>query len=127
MAGVTLLAARAFASIPYARIVVAALAPLAALLWWAAALLLAGFPSPLAAGSRPGRPAPRTRLRRAALPACGLLCLGFAHGAAPLFSDELRVTFLAVGQGDAALVQFPRGGAMLVDGGAISAVSLRQV
>src|SRR5205823_7031350 len=59
LAGVTLLAAHAFASIPYARIVVAAPAPLTALLWWAAALLLAGFPSPLAAGSRPGRPAPR--------------------------------------------------------------------
>src|SRR5207237_2842800 len=44
-------------------------------------------------------------------------CSGFAHSAAPRLSRELRVTFLAVGQGDAALVQLPGGGAMLVDGG----------
>jgi competence protein ComEC len=117
LAGLTLLAARGFASVPYARIPVAAPAPWTALLWWGAALVLAGFPSPLAAGSRPSRPTPQTRLRRAAVPACGLLCVGFVNAAAPHFARELRVTFLAVGQGDAVLVQLPRGGAMLVDGG----------
>src|SRR5207253_4080127 len=117
LAGLTLLAARGFAALPYARILVAAPAPWTALVWWFAALLLAGFPAPLAAGSRSLRPAPRTRVRRALLPACALLCSGFAHSAAPRFSRDLRVTFLAVGQGDAALVQLPGGGAMLVDGG----------
>lgn len=117
LAGTTLLAARGFAALPYARILVSAPAPWTALAWWFAALLLAGFPAPLAAGSRSLRPAPRTRIRRALLPACALLCSGFAHVAAPRFSRELRVTFLAVGQGDAALVQLPGGRAMLVDGG----------
>ena len=117
LAGLTLLAARGFAALPYARILVAAPAPWTALVWWFAALLLAGFPAPLAAGSRSLRPAPRTRVRRALLPACALLCSGLAHSAAPRFSRDLRVTFLAVGQGDAALVQLPGGGAMLVDGG----------
>src|SRR5919201_1840146 len=76
LAGVTLLAARGFASVPYARVPVAAPAPWIALLWWGAALLLAGFPAPLAAGSRPTRPAPQTRLRRAAIPPCALLFAG---------------------------------------------------
>ncbi|HWE25868.1 MAG TPA: DNA internalization-related competence protein ComEC/Rec2, partial [Myxococcales bacterium] len=117
LAGVTLLAARAFAALPYARIPLAAPAPWTALMWWAGALLLAGFPAPLAAGSRVLRPAARMRVRRALLPACALLCSGFAHAAAPRFSRDLRVTFLAVGQGDAALAQLPGGRTMLIDGG----------
>jgi len=117
LAGLTLLAARGFAALPYARIVVAAPAPWTALLWWAAALLLAGYPAPLGAGSRPRRPAPRARLRRALFPVCALLCTGFVHAASPRLSSSLRVTFLAVGQGDAAVVQLPGGGALLVDGG----------
>ena len=117
LAGLTLLAARAFAALPYARVAAAAPGPWTVLLWWAGALLLAGWPSPLGAGSRPRRPPPATRLRRATLPACALLCAGFAHAAAPLLVRSLRVTFLAVGQGDSALVQFPGGGAMLVDAG----------
>ena len=117
LAGLTLLAARGFAALPYARIVVAAPAPWTTLLWWGAALLLAGWPAPLAAGSRPRRPAPRTRLRRALLPACALLCIGFVHAASAKVSSSLRVTFLAVGQGDAAIVQLPGGHALLVDGG----------
>src|SRR6267143_63747 len=117
LAGLTLLAARGFAALPYARIVVAAPAPWTTLLWWSAALLLAGWPAPLAAGSRPRRPAPRTRLRRALLPACALLCIGFVHAASAKVSSSLRVTFLAVGQGDAAIVQLPGGHALLVDGG----------
>ena len=117
LAGLTLFAARGFAALPYARLVVAAPAPWTALLWWSGALLLAGWPGSLGAGSRPGRPAPRTRLRRALLPTCALLCAGFAHAASPRLSRSLRVTFLAVGQGDATLVQLPGGAAVLVDGG----------
>src|SRR5216683_1757721 len=117
LAGLTLLAAQAFAALPYARIVVAAPAAWTALLWWAAALLLAGYPAPLGAGSRPRRPAPRARVRHALLPACALFCTGFVHAASPRLSSSLRVTFLAVGQGDAAVVQLPGGRALLVDGG----------
>src|SRR5206468_1301539 len=91
--------------------------PLIAAAFHRAALLLAGFPSPLAAGARPLRPPARTRVRRAGVPACALLCLGFANAATPLFTRDLRITFLAVGQGDAAPVQFPGGRAMLIDGG----------
>ena len=36
---------------------------------------------------------------------------------------RLHVTFIDVGQGDAALVQFPRGGALMVDAGGLSATS----
>src|SRR5712671_6252156 len=117
LAGLTLLAARGFAALPYARIVVAAPAPWTAVLWWAAALLLSGWPAPLAAGSRPRRPAPRTRMRRALLPALALLCTGFVHAASARLSQAFRVTFLAVGQGDAAVVELPGGRAILVDGG----------
>ncbi|MFL5308845.1 MAG: DNA internalization-related competence protein ComEC/Rec2 [Myxococcales bacterium] len=117
LAGLTLLAARGFAALPYARIVVAAPAPWTALLWWAAALLLAGWPAPLAAGSRPRRPPARTRIRRALFPACALLCTGFVHAASPSLSNSLRITFLAVGQGDSTIVQLPGGRAVLVDGG----------
>lgn len=35
--------------------------------------------------------------------------------------DELRVTFISVGQGDCTLVEFPGGDTMLVDGGGLSA------
>jgi competence protein ComEC len=117
LAGVTVLAARGFAALPNARILVSAPAPWTAILWWCGALLLAGFPAPVGAGSRPTRPAPRTRVRRALVPACALLCSGFAHAAAPRLANQLRVTFLGVGQGDSALVQLPRGGALLIDGG----------
>jgi competence protein ComEC len=37
--------------------------------------------------------------------------------------ERLRITFIDVGQGDSALVQFPRGDAMLVDAGGLSAPS----
>jgi competence protein ComEC len=35
------------------------------------------------------------------------------------FNPDLRVTFLAVGQGDAAVVELPRGGVMVIDGGGL--------
>jgi competence protein ComEC len=47
-----------------------------------------------------------------------LLCaLGAAGAAAARLSSTLSITFLSVGQGDAALVRFPGGRAMLVDAG----------
>ena len=61
----------------------------------------------------------RYRLYRFAAVACSLLLVfslgyGLWHRS---FSDTLRVTFISVGQGDAALVEFPRGGVMLIDAG----------
>lgn len=35
------------------------------------------------------------------------------------FNSDLRVTFLSVGQGDAAVVELPRGGVMVIDGGGL--------
>ena len=53
------------------------------------------------------------------------LCLGWALGRSPPPDDALRVTFLDVGQGDAAIVELPGGGVWLVDaGGAPNAGSL---
>ena len=36
------------------------------------------------------------------------------------FRGEVRITFLSVGQGDSAVVEFPGGGVMVVDGGGLS-------
>src|SRR5258706_301461 len=116
LAGLTLLAARGFAALPYARIVVAAPAPWTAVLWWAAALLLSGWPAPLAAGSPPRRPAPRTRIRRALLPALALLCTGVVHPPPARLSRPLRGPLFPVGQGGAAPRQLPGGRALPVAG-----------
>jgi competence protein ComEC len=51
----------------------------------------------------------------AAFGACALVAL--TSSALDAHRGKLRVTFLAVGQGDAAVVQLPDGGALLVDGG----------
>ncbi|MBE9528651.1 MAG: DNA internalization-related competence protein ComEC/Rec2 [Proteobacteria bacterium] len=62
---------------------------------------------------------PRARLYRIAAPV--ILCLLCASSLYPAvakeFGKELRVTFLSVGQGDSALIEFPGGATMLVDGG----------
>lgn len=59
------------------------------------------------------------RWRRAALAAAlaGLAVQGGIHLAGRLGPDALRVTFLSVGQGDSAVVEFPSGEVMVVDGG----------
>jgi competence protein ComEC len=55
------------------------------------------------------------------------LCLGWALGRSPPPAGALRVTFLDVGQGDAALIELPDGGVWLVDaGGQASARDLAQ-
>ena len=108
LAGATLRAAQLFAAAPFAAVAVAAPGVLACALWYAGVALLAGAL---------GADRPRTRLLRAALPFGALALLAFARAAAPLWSDALRITFLAVGQGDATLVQLPRGHALLIDAG----------
>ncbi|HEY4243871.1 MAG TPA: DNA internalization-related competence protein ComEC/Rec2 [Kofleriaceae bacterium] len=45
------------------------------------------------------------------------LCLAWAGARDPVPAGELRVTFLDVGQGDAALIELPDGAAWLVDAG----------
>jgi len=113
LAGLTLLAARLFSAIPFAALPVAAPGAVTCALWYAGVLLLAGAPHL----SEDARARPRTRLLRAALP-FGLLALLFAARLLRArLSPELRVTFLAVGQGDAALVQLPFGHTLLVDAG----------
>jgi competence protein ComEC len=112
LAGLTLLAAQAFAAIPCAVASVPAPGIAAGALFCAGGFLVAGYPARFS--SLP----PRTvRLARAAAAfgACALVAL--TSSALGAHRGELRVTFLAVGQGDAAVVQLPGGGALLVDGG----------
>jgi competence protein ComEC len=100
LAGATLAASRFFASIPFSTIVVAGPGIVACVLWYSGVLLCA------------------RRAFRAALAPWALLALvagtraAIAHARA-----EMTVTFLAVGQGDCTVVQFPGGAAMLVDAG----------
>ncbi|HEY0993279.1 MAG TPA: MBL fold metallo-hydrolase, partial [Kofleriaceae bacterium] len=55
------------------------------------------------------------------------LCLAWAVGRTPAPAGALRVTFLDVGQGDAALVELPDGGVWLIDaGGQASARDIAQ-
>ena len=95
LAGFTLAAARGFASLPFATVALATPGALAALLWYAGAVFLSQR---------------KLRFTGGAWAAVALLALSHAP-------ETMRITFLAVGQGDATLVQFPGGGAMLVDAG----------
>ncbi len=56
--------------------------------------------------------------RKALVVLCGLLVLDAAYWTYQLeFRQDLRVTFLDVGQGSSALIQFPGGKRMVIDGG----------
>lgn len=79
------------------------------------AILIGAYYGGLAAALAPWR---RPALRRAGIAcAAGALVMLLAGQPAGLMerSDRLRVTFLDVGQGDAALVRFPGGRSLLVD------------
>jgi competence protein ComEC len=97
LAGFTLAAAHGFSSLPFATVALATPGLIAALLWYAGVLAFA------------------RRAFRPALAIAALLVVSAAARAWP--PDKLRITFLAVGQGDSAIVQFPGGGAMLIDAG----------
>ena len=112
LAGLTLLAARAFAAIPGAAASVPAPGMVAGVLFCAGGFLVAGYPE------RPSSLPPRAvRLARGAVAFASCALVALTSSALDAHRGELRVTFLAIGQGDAAVVQLPEGGAILVDGG----------
>jgi competence protein ComEC len=100
LAGATLGAAHAFAALPFATIAVAAPGLLACALWYAGVLQCV-----------------RRRFRGAVVPWAALALLAGSRAALAHARDGVTVTFLAVGQGDAAIVQLPGGHAMLIDAG----------
>jgi competence protein ComEC len=100
LAGATLGASHFFANLPFATFAVAAPGLFACALWYAGVSLCA------------------RRAFRAALAPWALLALLAGSRAALAHSRAgMTLTFLAVGQGDSAVVQFPGGSAMLIDAG----------
>jgi len=95
-----------FATLPFAATLVAQPSATFCLAWYAALAALA---------LKHSRPKLSLRL---ALPAIVVLAAcALWRVAGPHLTRELTVTFLAVGQGDGALVQLPGGEALLIDGG----------
>lgn len=106
LARLLLAISRLFGDLPYASLRVPAPSALFTAAWYAALAALA------AARSRP-----RAARRVGAAAGLILLCLALRRAIAPLLQTGLTVTFLAVGQGDSALVQLPEGKAILIDAG----------
>jgi competence protein ComEC len=100
LAGATLSAAHGFAAIPFATARLAGPGLLAVVLWYAGTLFVA-----------------RRSFRTALLPWAALALISLSSAALARTSEKMIVTFLAVGQGDSAIVQLPDGHAMLVDAG----------
>ena len=100
LAGATLLASHFFASLPLATVVVAAPGILGGALWYAGVFLCV-----------------RRSFRTAFLPWALLALIAGSRAALAHVRRGMTITFLAVGQGDSAVVQLPGGGALLVDGG----------
>ncbi len=106
LARLLLAVSRLFGELPYASLRVPAPSALFTAAWYAGLVALA------AARSRP-----RTARRLGAGAGATLLALALRQAVAPLLQTGLTVTFLAVGQGDSALVQLPGGKALLIDAG----------
>jgi competence protein ComEC len=100
LAGATLGAAHAFAALPFATVAVATPGLLACALWYGGVLQCM-----------------RRRFRAALVPWAALALLAGSRSALAHARDGVTVTFLAVGQGDSAIVQLPSGHAMLIDAG----------
>src|SRR6266446_2802143 len=100
LAGATLAASHFFASLPFATAVIAAPGVIACVLWYSGVLLCA------------------RRAFRAALAPWALLAIVAGSRAAIAHAREgMSIVFLAVGQGDSAVVQLPGAHAMLIDAG----------
>ena len=100
LAGATLSAAHGFAAVPFAVVRLAAPGLVACALWYAGVLLLA-----------------RRRFRAALLPWAALALIAGSSAALARAGETMRITFLAVGQGDSAIVQLPGGHSLLIDAG----------
>jgi competence protein ComEC len=100
LAQATLVASHFFASLPFATVVVAAPGLLACALWYGGVVLCI-----------------RRAFRRALAPWALLALLAASRAVLAHAREGMTVTFLGVGQGDSAVVQFPGGGAMLIDAG----------
>jgi competence protein ComEC len=99
LATFTLRAAHFFSSLPFATISVAAPGIIACALWYAGVALV-------------------SRRSKKSLACFSLVgALGLAQSTLSRFDKSVTVTFLAVGQGDCAVVQLPGGHAMLIDAG----------
>ncbi|MGZ6126046.1 MAG: ComEC/Rec2 family competence protein, partial [Myxococcales bacterium] len=100
LAGATLAASHFFAGLPFATLAVAAPGLIACALWYAGVYLCT-----------------RRAFRAALAPWALLALLAGTRAALARGREGMTITFLAVGQGDSAVVQFPGGAAMLVDAG----------
>ena len=100
LAGATLAASHFFASLPFATIVIAAPGLLACLLWYGGVALCT-----------------RRSFRFALVPWALLALVAGMRAALASARNGMTITFLAVGQGDSAVVQFPGGASMLIDAG----------